>query len=95
VKILTAVIFAVYYYEDGDRKPRRLIFDHRPVRVGLVLDEVGVLQSSSEYFGFLRSVSFHQCSVFIHSLIHLFFHSVTLHVHHTGLAIDKVIEEQT
>jgi hypothetical protein len=74
VKILTAVLFAVYYYEDEDKKPRRLILDHRPVPVGLVLDEVAVLQSSSEYFGFLLSVSFRQCSVFIHSLTHQFFH---------------------
>jgi hypothetical protein len=97
MKILTVVPFAVYvyYYEVEDKKSRRLYFDHRPVPVGLLLDKVAVLQISSEYFGFLLSVSFHQRSVFIHSLTHLFFHSVTYHLHHIGLAIDNVIEEQT
>jgi hypothetical protein len=94
VKILIAVFLALYYYEDED-KPQRLIFDHRPVPMGLVLDKVAVLQTSSEYFGFLLSVSFHQCSVFIHSLTHLFFHSVTYHLQHIGLAIEKVTEEKS
>jgi hypothetical protein len=49
VKILTAVLLSVYYYEFEDKKPRRLIFDHRPVPVEMVLVTVAVLQTSSEY----------------------------------------------
>jgi hypothetical protein len=46
--------------------PWRPKFSPRPVHVGFVVDKVAMGQIFYEYFSFLLSVPFHQCSISIY-----------------------------
>jgi len=63
------------------------LFNMRPIHVGFVVDKVGMGQVISEYFGFLLSISFHQCLTFIHS--------ASYHRRHKILTIESVLKQQT
>jgi len=52
--------------------PRKLGFEHRPIRVGFVVDRVRWTGFFPEYFGFTLSVSFHQFSMLSLVLVLLF-----------------------
>jgi len=54
--------------------PWRSRFDPRPVHVGFLVGKVALVQVIPQYFGFLVSVSLHQCSV--HHFVTTFYHKV-------------------